>query len=121
MVAIVATIILVALYRGYATGGRINYIAILQVELGLSNSDDYYAVVRKLGKPENSRWKAETSERQYRALDYPDLKLTVILMGVDRDKVFYIGAKDEHWANVHSVQLPGGISSDSLLRSLEPF
>ena len=120
-VAIVATIVLVALYRGYTSGGRINYIAILQVELGLNYSDDYYAVVRKLGTPKNSRWKAETGERQYRALDYPDLKLTVILMGVDRDQVFYIGAKDENWANVHTVELPGGVNTDSLLRSLEPF
>jgi hypothetical protein len=77
--------------------------------------------VRKLGDPAEDRWRDEEGERQYRALDYPDLGITVVLMGADRDSVLYIGAKDREWRNVHSVELPGGTNTDSILRSLERF
>ncbi len=121
VVAIVGTFLVVFLFRGRESGGRINYKAILQAELGLTAEDDYYAVLRKLGSPAADRWRADTGERQYRALEYPKLGLTVILMGPDRDHVFYIGAKDKDWKTVHSVTLPGGGSTDSILRSLKRF
>ena len=118
---ILTTFVFVGLYRGRQSGGRINYKAILQAELELTGQDNYHDVVRKLGTPAEDRWRSEAGERQYRALSYPDLSLTVILMGADRDQVFYIGAKDDDWTNVHSVELPGGSSTDSILRSLERF
>ena len=121
VVGILATFVLVGLYRGRQSGGRINYKAILQVELELTGGDNYYNVVRKLGTPAEERWRSDVGERQYRALSYPDLSLTAILMGADRDDVFYIGAKDNDWRNVHSVELPGGGNTDSILRSLERF
>ncbi len=121
VVAISATFLTVMLTRDRHAGGRVSYEAVLQAELGLSAADDYFAVVRKLGEPRNDRWRSESGEQQYRALDYPDLGVTVLLMGADRDRVFYIGAKDEEWRNVHTVKLPGDSNTDSILRSLERF
>jgi hypothetical protein len=119
--AVVGTFLTVLLTRDRNTGGRINYETVLQAELGLSGQDDYFAVVRKLGEPANDRWRAEEGEQQFRALDYPDLGITVLLMGADREQVLYIGAKDANWRNVHSVKLPGGVNTDSILRSLQSF
>jgi len=100
---------------------RVEYRGILQAELGLTVQSDYFDVVRKLGPPESDRWKAETGERQYRALSYPKQNLVVILMGADRKSVHYIGAKDNDWRTIHSVELPGGVKTDSILRSLTRF
>ena len=121
LVAILGTFLVVALFRARETGGRLNYRAVLQTEMGLTAEDNYFAVIRKLGEPASDRWRSETGERQYRALHYPDLRLTVILMGADREETFYIGAKDEDWKTVHSVKLPGGGNTDSILRGLERF
>lgn len=121
LLAIAGTLVLVTVTREREAGGRVTYEAIVQAELTLTGEDDYFSVVRKLGPPAADRWKAEEGERQYRALDYPGLGVTVILMGPDRDSVRYIGAKDANWRNAHSVRLPGGGGSDSILRSLSRF
>jgi hypothetical protein len=99
----------------------VEYRGILQAELGLTGKSDYFDVVRKLGDPEADRWKAETGERQYRALLYPKRNLVIILMGSDRNSTRYIGAKDSDWKTIHSVELPGGRNTDSMLRSLPRF
>jgi len=119
--AIILTFLGVTIVQRRQSGGRIDYKAVLQTDLALNAHDDYFSVVRKLGKPAGERWLAETGERQFEALDYPKIGVTVILMGADRENVHYIGAKDRDWKTVHSVTLPGGASTDSMLRALEPF
>jgi hypothetical protein len=99
---------------------KISYSAVLQSELGLSGQDDYFAVVRKLGNPADDSWRSATGEMQYRVLKYPSHSLSVILMGTERNRVTYIGAVDEQWRPVHSVSLPGGRDTSSLLRALRP-
>ena len=89
--------------------------------MNLKAGDDYFAVVRQLGKPESVRWRSQTGERQYQALEYPSLGLTLILMGPDRQDQHYIGAKDRDWKTVHTVVLPGGTDTASVLRSLSKF
>jgi hypothetical protein len=118
---ILVTFVLVAFFRARQAPERITYEAVLQLDLDLTAADDYHSVIRKLGKPARERWRSEEGERQYLALDYPNRSLTIILMGADRKQVTYIGAKDRHWRTVHSVQLPGGVSSDSMLRNLPRF
>ncbi len=120
-VFVLAAVLAVFITRGRETGGRINYEAVLQAEVGLTGADDYFAVVRKLGEPADDRWRPNSSERQYRALEYPDLGITVILMGAEQDDARYIGAKDEEWRTVHSVRLPGGGTTDSIVRNLPEF
>lgn len=119
--AIVGTFVTVLLTREGQSGGRIQYRPVEQVNLGLTASDDYFAVKRKLGEPASERWKPNSGERQYLALGYPDRGVTVILMGVDRDTVRYIGAKDKNWKTVDSVKLPGGADTSSMLRAFKRF
>lgn len=89
--------------------------------LDLTSRDDYYTVVQKLGPPANDRWQNESGTIQYRALDYPDRHYTVILMGESRNLARYIGALDDKWSPVHSVELHSGGTTSSLLRSLKRF
>jgi hypothetical protein len=92
-----------------------------QSYLELTPRDDYLDVVQKLGRPQDERWNSEGAEIQYRALGYPQRKFTVILMGSDRQTAKYIGTVDENWAPLHSVALPSGGTTTSLLRSLKRF
>ena len=118
---ILATLILVAFFRTRQQPDRASFEIVLQQDLGLTAQDNYHSIVRRFGPPAEEHWKSEEGERQYLALEYPDLALTLILMGADRKEVTYIGAKDRNWRTVHSVQLPSGVSSDSILRALPRF
>jgi hypothetical protein len=92
-----------------------------QTYMGLSARDDRTEVVVKLGEPASDHWQSEEGALQYEALDYPDRKLTVILMGGDRKSVQYVGTMDKDWKPVHSVRLRSGGTTDSLLRALKRF
>ena len=92
-----------------------------QTYVGLSARDDRTNVVLKLGEPATDHWSSEEGALQYEALDYPDRKLTVILMGADRNSVQYVGTMDKNWKPVHSVRLRSGATTDSLLRELKRF
>jgi hypothetical protein len=89
--------------------------------LQLSRRDDYFGVVRKLGPPAEDHWRAETGELQYRALWYPRRSYYVVLLGPDRNGARYIGALDRNWRVIHSVELPNGGDTASMLRGLERF
>ncbi len=119
--ALILTFVVVGITRRKASPDSIEYKGIMQAELGLTSKSDYFDVVRKLGQPEQDRWKSDTGELQYRALSYPKAGAIVILMGPDRNQIRYIGAKDLEWRTVHSVELPGGRNTDSILRSLPRF
>ncbi len=89
--------------------------------LALSRNDDYFAVVRRLGKPAEDRWRSATGELQYRALWYPERSYSVILLGTDRNSAHYIGALDKNWRVIHYVELPGGADTSSMLRGMGKF
>ena len=105
----------------YFGGTRIEYTTVMQEDLGLTASDDYYAVLRKLGEPGQDRWKEGSSDLQYRALYYPARKFTVILMGTERKSVHYLGAVNENWRPVHTVTHPGRGNTRSMLEGLKKF
>jgi hypothetical protein len=115
-VAILLYVLAVSLSRQ-----RVVFTAKDQTYLGLTGRDDRTAVVMKLGEPASDRWQSESGELQYEAMDYPDRKLTVILMGSDRKSVQYVGALDKDWKPVHAVPLRSGGTTDSLLRGLKRF
>lgn len=118
----VVGVALVGAVAGYLnlrnTGGTVVYEGVLQADLGFTGETNYFDVVRKLGTPERDRYKAETGERQYRFLIYPKQNLVVVLMGVERGKEVYIGAKDLNGRVVHAIDLPGGKNTFAILRSL---
>ncbi len=111
----------VFLTRSKETGGQITFQAVVQADFELSASDGYHDVVRELGEPSEKRWRAEEGERQYQALEYSESGLIVILMGPDREDLRYIGSKDREWRTVHTVLLPDGSDTASVMRSLDPF
>ena len=100
---------------------RVVFTAKDQTYMGLTARDDRTEVVAKLGEPASDHWQSENGALQYEALDYPDRKLTVILMGGDRKSVQYVGTMDKDWKPVHSVTLRSGGTTDSLLRGLKRF
>ncbi len=100
---------------------RVVFMAKDQTYLGLTARDDRTEVVVKLGEPATDHWSSEAGALQYEALDYPDRKLTVILMGSDRNSAQYVGTMDKNWQPVHSVPLRPAGTTDSLLRGLKRF
>ena len=115
-VAILLYVLAVSLSRQ-----RVVFTAKDQTYMGLTARDDRTEVVVKLGEPATDHWQSENGALQYEALDYPDRKLTVILMGGDRKSVQYVGTMDKDWKPVHSVPLRSGGTTDSLLRGLKRF
>ena len=115
---VLACFLAISIYRGRA-GDRVHYEAIIQSSLGLTWADDYHSVVRRLGPPSGDAWKSEEGAMQYRALRYRDV--TIILMGIERNKERYIGAMNKDWKPVDTVQLPDGRNTGSMLRSLRRF
>jgi hypothetical protein len=117
-VGVAACLVIITVLRSDRDGSRIVYSPVVQSELGLTGQDDYFAIVRKLGAPAEDRWRAEDGAMQYRLLRYPEKSLNVVLMGSERDKALYIGAVDTQGRPVHSIPLPGGKTTSSILRSL---
>lgn len=117
---IIVTIMVVYGVVSYSRADRVEYQAVLQEDLAFTADDDYHAIVRKLGKPADDRWR-QGNDLQYRALSYPDRRFTVILMGVERENARYIGAVNENWRPVHAVKHAGHGDTRSLLAGLRPF
>ena len=116
---LLASLMVILLFRT-EHNPRIQFRGVLQSELGLTRTDDYYAVVRLLGPPAADRWRSNQGEMQYRILDYPARSLSVVLMGAERDHATYIGAVNRDWQPVDSVTLRGGKDTSALLRALKP-
>lgn len=119
-VGIGLTLLVLGLIRGRSRGD-VTFVPILQQTMGLTQFDDYHGVVRKLGPPAEDRWKSGTGEIEYRALHYPGRQVHVILMGKDRDSARYIGALDENWKVVDSVELANAGNTRSMLNHLGRF
>jgi hypothetical protein len=88
-----------------------------QSYLSLNDRDDYLSVIQKLGGEPATDRTEETGTILYRALGYPERRYTVILMGADKSGMTYIGAMDQNWHAISSVNA----HTDALLRGLKPF
>ena len=114
-IAVVGCILAVSLSRQ-----RVVYTIRDQTYMGLTARDDRTGVVLKLGEPATDHWQNEAGAMQFEALGYPDRKLTVILMGPDRNSVLYIGTMNDRWEPTHWIENRSG-NSESLLRALRRF
>ena len=115
-IAVVICILAVSLSRQ-----RVVYTTRDQTYMGLSGRDDRTAVVLKLGEPASDHWQSESGAMQFEALAYPNKKLTVILMGSDRNSATYIGTMNEKWEPVHWIEHRSGGNTESLLRWVKRF
>src|SRR5262249_51132608 len=85
-----------------------------QSYLELNSRDNYTSTLQKLGQPTADRFRPDSGELKFRALEYKDRGYTVILMGPNQETATYIGTMDEHWKPVS----PGNNATQSLLRDL---
>src|SRR5579872_284228 len=108
LVGVVGSVIAVSLFREGPLRPRMVDGTGDQGYLELTHGDDYYAVVRKLGRPGVDRWQSDTGAIQFRSLWYPGRGYFVILMGDTRASARYIGAMDASWHPVHDVPLRTG-------------
>jgi hypothetical protein len=115
-------VLAISLFRGGIIATRAFYAPALQLDLPLAASDDYAAVVRKLGPPAEERWRSSAPyTAQYELLSYPQRRLYVILRGRERAELRYIGAMDWNWYPAHAVDLADSGSSVGVLRRLPRF
>jgi hypothetical protein len=84
--------------------------------LELNATDDYSAVVGKLGAPAGSVSR-NNGFRVFRSLEYPSRRYSVVLMGITEQDARYIGALDPRGRILDAVRLRDGSSSESLLHS----
>lgn len=115
--AIAVTIVVgaVALFQGSTR--RVPYTAVMQSNIQFAPTDDYNAVVKRLGIPANDQWRASMGELHHRRLAYPKLGINVILMGSDRDHARYIGQLDGEGRVVQSTDSNMAV----MLRQLRKF
>jgi hypothetical protein len=114
----VACILVVALSReGGLRQSRVTFTGKDRSFQELSAKDDYFAVVQKLGQPEQDRWTSPAGALQFRALYYPQRSYIVILMGSDRAGARYIGTLDGKWKLLYSTSK----EASALLRELKKF
>lgn len=102
------------------------FVAKDQQYLELTRDDDYFAIVRKLGKPGGDHVKPNSGELHYRALFYQERGYAVILMGGKAEEVRYIGAMGlgpdgQAWAPLHSIEFARGANTMGILRGLKRF
>ena len=121
MVGVLGTLGVVMVTREGTPRARINYANGDSALLDLSVRDDYYSIVSKLGSPATDHSITKAGDLEFRSLWYPQRSYYVILMGAERNNLRYIGAMDKDWRVMHSVALPGGVSTASMLRELQKF
>jgi hypothetical protein len=121
MVGVLGTVGVVMVTREGTLRQRTVYPSGDNAFLDLTARDDYYSVIRKLGTPAEVHSTTKAGELEFQALWYPQRSYWVILMGAERNNLRYIGALDKDWNLVHSVLLPKGVSTSSMLRGLKRF
>jgi hypothetical protein len=102
------------------------FVAKDQSYLDLNRTHDYFDVVRRLGPPNEDRWKPGDGELQYRALVYKERGYAIILMGTKRDEAHYLGTMSlgsdgKGWSPLYAIEYAHGASAMSLLRALPRF
>ena len=88
---VLACVLLVFLFRG---DRNVRFAPVLQSESGLTGTDDYHAVKRKLGEPASDQWLSEEGTSSTGFSSIPSQAISVILMGSERDRALDIGAVD---------------------------
>lgn len=107
------SILTVGVLRDWVSPSKVVFRRAFRSELGLNSSDDYRAVTQKLGLPVTDRIAKVSSEEQFRALTYPQLRVTVLLVYQMDRPGRYVGAVDPDWRIVHWV---GSENAKTMLR-----
>jgi len=113
---ILACIVGMVIFRDGPLSSRARFFsAPPRLSLPFTAHDDYMSVVEKLGRPDSGRSRTAPNGREFFLLRYPDRSFTVVLLGTARNEALYIGALGRGGRVVHSVTLPSGEDSASIL------
>jgi hypothetical protein len=83
--------------------------------LGLHRGDDYRAITYRLGLPVSDRTARVSPQEHLRALQYPQLRVTVLLLSQADRQETYVGAVDPDW---RVIQWVGSEGSKALVRRM---
>lgn len=121
VLGIVATLVVVGVFRSGVMRPKVVFTAKDQSFLELNRDDGYFGVIQKLGKPAEDRWRPGEGELKFRLMLYPDRGYGAVLMGTEQNNARYIGCVDRNWRVIHAVEGPRGDSTLPLLRNIKPF
>jgi len=91
-----------------------------RVALPFKASDDYLAIIIRIGRPAWDRMQPAPDGLEFHLLRYPDRSFTLVLLGSDRDHAHYAGAL-ARGSVIHSVILSDGLDSAPVLAHLLSF
>jgi hypothetical protein len=113
---ILTCIVGMVLFRDATAGSRARFFGnATRLALPFTGADDYESIVSRIGYPESTRSRPSPDGSVFYLLRYPDRGFTVVLLGEDRADASYVGALGRGGRVVHSVTLPNGQNSASLL------
>jgi hypothetical protein len=104
------------IFRDATAGARARFLRpATRLALPFTANDDYESVVSRIGYPESTRSRTAPDGGAIYLLRYPDRAFTLVLLGADRVHAAYIGAFGRGSRVIHSVTLPDGHDSTTLL------
>jgi hypothetical protein len=117
---LVACAIVADIAREFQVRQRADAVRLSRSYLRINPSDDYSAVVKKLGMPAADR-SLSADGGVYRSLSYPRRQFTIVLMGRTRQEAKYIGAIDAQGRVLDLARSSDGSDAGGLLRSAPRF
>lgn len=121
VLGVVACSVILGIARNSRMRPRQDYSQADQSYLQLNRDDDYFGVLRKLGRPSGERVYRAPGDVVYQALRYPGRRFDVVLMGRTTAEARYLGAVDFGHQVLDSARLPNGGEGAAMLRALPPF
>ena len=113
---ILTCIVGMVIFRDATAGSRARFFGSpTRLALPFTGADDYESVVGRIGYPESTRSRPSPNGSFFYLLRYPDRGFTVVLLGADRAEASYVGALGRGGRVVHSITLPNGQNSTTLL------
>ncbi len=113
---ILTCVVGMVIFRDATAGARARFLGpVSRLALPFTANDDYESVVSRIGYPESTRSRPTSDGRAFYLLRYPDRAFTLVLLGTDRIHAAYVGAFGRGGHVVHSVVLPDGHDSTTLL------
>ena len=116
LVGVLGTVGVVMVNRERTPTPRTDYANKDTAFMDLTVRDDYYSIVNKLGVPDENHASSRAGDLEFQSLWYKKGSYYLILMGSEPKNLRYIGAVDKDWRVIHPVELPGGVSTASMLR-----
>jgi hypothetical protein len=116
--AVVVSLLVVGVFSTGIIDGRPG-APVWQSNRGFTQRDTYASVTRRLGPPFAERRFESASGERFLALDYPDRRITVILMQTpEGDEARYLGTTNAAGRVLHSIPAHRGLNPDSVLATL---